>query len=709
MLLWLKGALSPQEIRDRILDPTSDFQKKIVEYLESVHIGEFMTGSMQDVKDQVDENQEFKSYKDPTQILPDPPPPMCTQKECSDDDCSKCKKLDTWWEKFEETVDDIVLRSNVHNCRKNKINDSNFKRPACINKDGKCKARFPRQVYEQTEVDLKTGALNIKKGEAWINTFTPIVAYLFRCNSDATSLMSGTAIRAVIGYVSDYVTKPGLKTHVIFDAVRSIFQRNTEMLAGSLKVKEKARKLVTQTVNCLTAKMEIGGPMAALYLLGNPDHYTSHKFVAFYWKNYVREVLKSWRSEEDLEAEIPEKVVVQKDESGEYVGFSKVHDYVYRPKAFEDKTLYEWVQMSTRVKISKTEMDSDDDDISTDEESDSENDNDNEKTTIFNTKSGTDTDNENDDSDDCSFLKGHPLHRTHKIQFDQRKNNIVPNFIGGSLPRCDRGDREYYCATMLTLFKPWRTGLDLKEEGYSWDETFVGHEFTDVQKQYECNDARDDYAAQLKKGDMPSGNFPEWMDSDLLNDLDEDNADFYDGADFGFTEDINDEPHNQYIGLGKIGKSKLYEMEATRIGVKEAGWLDESPNGIDLVNKVPLHPEIIQSGAKWKAAVLAERNRHLPEKKAFGNQALDPNQNNVKIVDQSYLTKKFKLKEKADYEIIKNTINNFELNTEQERAFRIIAQHAVDPRTEQLKICSIEWIYLSLIPWNINDWDQECS
>ncbi|KAF9462492.1 hypothetical protein BDZ94DRAFT_1135819, partial [Collybia nuda] len=106
------------------------------------------------------------------------------------------------------------------------------------------------------------------------------------------------------------------------------------------------------------------------------------------------------------------------------------------------------------------------------------------------------------------FLKGHPLYRTHKIQFDQRKNSIVPNFIGGSLHRCDRGDREYYCATMLTLFKPWRTGLDLKEEGYSWDETFNDHKFTDAQKQYiknfniryECNDARDDYAAQLKKG-----------------------------------------------------------------------------------------------------------------------------------------------------------------------------------------------------------------
>jgi len=32
------------------MDPNSDFQKKIVEYLESVHVGEFMTGTMDEVK-----------------------------------------------------------------------------------------------------------------------------------------------------------------------------------------------------------------------------------------------------------------------------------------------------------------------------------------------------------------------------------------------------------------------------------------------------------------------------------------------------------------------------------------------------------------------------------------------------------------------------------------------------------------------------------
>jgi len=98
--------------------------------------------------------------------------------------------------------------------------------------------------------------------------------------------------------------------------------------------------------------MEIGGPMASLYLLGNPDHYTNMKFVTVYWKSYVREVLSSWRSEEDLDNELPEKVIVQKSNS-KYVVHSAVHDYMYRSKTFEDTTLYEWVQMARRCKVVK--------------------------------------------------------------------------------------------------------------------------------------------------------------------------------------------------------------------------------------------------------------------------------------------------------------------------------------------------------------------
>jgi hypothetical protein len=108
-------------------------------------------------------------------------------------------------------------------------------------------------------------------------------------------------------------------------------------------------------------------------------------------------------------------------------------------------------------------------------------------------------------------------------------------------------------------------------------------------------------------------------------------------------------------------------MEAMKMGVKEAGWLDESPNGIFQPIKKAIKPTISQSGTKWKIAVadlrqqvLAERAKHIPPTKAnTGKYKSDPNENNVKIVDQEYLTKNFKAKSEAAQKLIDDTADKF--------------------------------------------------
>jgi len=41
MVLWIGNSLTPQEIWDRIMDEDSMFQKKMVEYLEDIHMVDF--------------------------------------------------------------------------------------------------------------------------------------------------------------------------------------------------------------------------------------------------------------------------------------------------------------------------------------------------------------------------------------------------------------------------------------------------------------------------------------------------------------------------------------------------------------------------------------------------------------------------------------------------------------------------------------------
>jgi len=353
-------------------------------------------------------------------------------------------------------------------------------------------------------VDLATGALKMKKGEAWINTFSSLVTYLFRCNTDTTSLLSGTAIKATVVYITDYVTKPGLNTYSMFDTIHQIFERNETLLAAKENIQASARSLVTKMVNVLTAKLEIGSPMASMYLLGNPDHYTSHTFINFYWRSFVREARSVFLTPLEEIENFPEKVVLNKSK-GKFVALSKVHDYIYRPSVFGSVNLYDWIRCANKKRKSSRRHKEDStkaDDIAENDMTEDENNTDSEDElniidnsfvgggTNVETESewiASDQTSENmndelnmDDNDEYyedatrfhSFLPDHPQHLSYEVQCKSLSELVVPNFIGGTLPRSDQGDREYYCSTMLALFKPWRTGYDLKSANETWELAF---------------------------------------------------------------------------------------------------------------------------------------------------------------------------------------------------------------------------------------------
>ncbi|KAJ7101099.1 hypothetical protein C8R44DRAFT_543710, partial [Mycena epipterygia] len=166
---------------------------------------------------------------------------------------------------------------------------------------------------------------------------------------------------------------------------------------------------------------------------------------------------------------------------------------------------------------------------------------------------------------------------THYVKISpENLTSVVPNFVGGSLPRRDAGDREYYCCTMLTFFKPWRMGLSLKPKDLSWEETFLSHNFNRRELQlmnnfnlrYECNDARDDHYAQLKKKNaearktMPMPDLGE--EDDDANDYDGVNQDIMaDDAGYGTNYSIEGTTYQKQ-------KAKRAEMERM---MQEADWL----------------------------------------------------------------------------------------------------------------------------------------
>ena len=138
------------------------------------------------------------------------------------------------------------------------------------------------------------GHISMKR-EPTINTLNLVLSYLLWCNTDVTSLLSGTAIKMVVAYVTDYVMKSPLKTYNVFETICEMFDRNAIMLGGDSTHYEKTRALLAKVVNGLTTNMQVGSPMAASYLLGLLDHYTSHEFKTCYWRPYVKEVLMTFQ------------------------------------------------------------------------------------------------------------------------------------------------------------------------------------------------------------------------------------------------------------------------------------------------------------------------------------------------------------------------------------------------------------------------------
>ena len=77
-------------------------------------MGEFITGSLEDVKTNVDIAELDDEYKNPIETLPIPPPPQCIQNECGK--CKSCKATSSWKTQFNSIVDDILPQSNLHKC-----------------------------------------------------------------------------------------------------------------------------------------------------------------------------------------------------------------------------------------------------------------------------------------------------------------------------------------------------------------------------------------------------------------------------------------------------------------------------------------------------------------------------------------------------------------------------------------------------------------
>ncbi|KAH7877451.1 uncharacterized protein C8R40DRAFT_1039807, partial [Lentinula edodes] len=175
-----------------------------------------------------------------------------------------------------------------------------------------------------------------------------------------------------------------------------------------------------------------------------------------------------------------------------YIGLSSTYDYTHRPKQHEVYNLYDWILTFHRIKRSRRAK--------------------KKEPNVSGDESESEISTNQSHELNLPFLSGHPLSSSHTVAMRRNIDRVIPNFIGPPLPRPDKEDREYYCCAMLTFFKPWRSGADLKGPAESWHDAFTSHSFTDCENlyiknmnlRYECLDSRDDFRQKMKEGNAVS-------------------------------------------------------------------------------------------------------------------------------------------------------------------------------------------------------------
>jgi hypothetical protein len=117
---------------------------------------------------------------------------------------------------------------------------------------------------------------------------------------------SGSDAKALVYYITDYVTKMSLSFHDTFSLVQKSITslQNSLQQADKESAVEKSRKLVLRCYNTLASQQELSRVQVASYLMNWDDHYTTHKFQGLFLiqtERFLQTQLNETRAEQNLD------------------------------------------------------------------------------------------------------------------------------------------------------------------------------------------------------------------------------------------------------------------------------------------------------------------------------------------------------------------------------------------------------------------------
>ncbi|CAF4251337.1 unnamed protein product [Rotaria socialis] len=373
-----------------------------------------------------------------------------------------------------------------------------------------CRMRMPRVLVKNSSIDAFTGQITMRRSHPWINNFNEWLISACRSNMDIKFIWTGNDAKALVYYITDYVTKSSLAFYDMFalaqKGIKSIEQQ--QPVSENENAIEKSRKLVLRCYNMIASHQEVSGVQVASYLMNYGDHYTTHTFKNLFLisiEHYLQaELMKARLSEktidqeatgdmstlfyEDREEEAKETEEqfllepTQTTNGQSYVMVNTRLDYQHRSKDLTALCLYEFVSLFHKKLIDKSD-----------------------RRLLKNTTAseGQRLNTEGTKMNERhTFANLHPQSSSHVLI--KRANPVVPVLLGPQIPRREREDtRERYCRALLTLFVPWRSVNDLCALQQTWSQALEVRKFEiaadalkiieNIQLLHECKNDRDEH------------------------------------------------------------------------------------------------------------------------------------------------------------------------------------------------------------------------
>lgn len=119
-----------------------------------------------------------------------------------------------------------------------------------------------------------------------VNNFNETILEAVQCNMDIKFIGSGTLAKAILYYITDYITKSQLKTHVAFAALKLAIRCLGEYDPHNDNQTIWAKCLLQKCACAMISHQELSAQQVCSYLMDYKDYFTSNSFNNLYWMSF---------------------------------------------------------------------------------------------------------------------------------------------------------------------------------------------------------------------------------------------------------------------------------------------------------------------------------------------------------------------------------------------------------------------------------------